>query len=525
MKFFASPLLVLFSVGSVFASGTTLTTPPLNDSSGPVFHERSQIHVSSYEKKEKKGSVLVTTPGKSFNAYGTAGRFLYTGNVPRFSREALELTVSKTALTLRAKGWVSESLMAGYRFQQLYRWKKIYDAFQEPAMSFVKMKDPQALFDRTKDKGLKNWLTIALQYMTNSLALTGVEVYSSGEESATDYKQSLLTAMLRIALSSSSVEIGDGLKLYSDLVSSADARAADASESKELFVKNLGSQFTESHERDGYLGFLTYVYPIAGSTKGAFNLPSEGQIRFGAGGTFMESRPWSDFWDDEFGGLPFMEVVSGVGFHGPITNKSGLDAWYLRRGYVSHGCFRMDASDVMELRALLPTLKGMKGKGVPLSIQSWPDVTDVNGDGKLEAIDVGYYEIPTSVDAKSVNAFLLPNAQKKYWKEHFSYLDGTFINPANGERNSFDLASGTFHNIPKYELAKGRLVKNGYYPEVQILTIPPRATSVVQYRDARTGSYNGAYEDTRGKYPMGYFNNLEWKEPIIVTPAASASVE
>ncbi|MCA9488348.1 MAG: L,D-transpeptidase [Myxococcales bacterium] len=68
-------------------------------------------------------------------------------------------------------------------------------------------------------------------------------------------------------------------------------------------------------------------------------------------------RMW---WTDEagqkapvFAGLPFIRLEgpssSGYGIHGPIDHYTDATGGSLRRGYVSHGCMRMEAADVMEV--------------------------------------------------------------------------------------------------------------------------------------------------------------------------------
>lgn len=524
--------------------------------SGPVFFERVAKSVASFTQKGKKkvgnmtdgnlaslgmsvqdgivydssGRVVnksaeynVTTPGSSYNGMAAVGRFLYTGVSPRFGNGELELVVSKVALTLRAKGRVSSEMLDGYKFSLLYRWKVIHDDFQDPVLRFVKMQDAGKIYANLQPGNAKSWLQIAMQYVQNVFDQTGVAVYENETDSVLEYKNKVLTALLRNYLADQTLEICDGLAMFSAL-SSLEARQADASASRLLFMKNLGTSFTADTNKAGYEGFLTFVFPIAGSTKGPFNLPGEQFLKFGANGTFIESREWSDVWNTEFGGMPFMEVVDGVGFHGPITSRDDLDAWYLRRGYVSHGCFRMDASDVQEFRAILPVLKDLKGDGVPMTITSWPDVTDWNNDGVMEAVDVGYYEIPTSATAKTVSTYLLPNAQRRYWSQHFKALDGK-LKTATGEKNSFDLDTGTFHNIPKYEVIGKRLTKNGFHDEVTVHTFPSRLTSVIQYFDTSVKYVGGSYDDVRGKYPAKRYNNLKWTEPAVRVPTPAPATQ
>lgn len=54
-----------------------------------------------------------------------------------------------------------------------------------------------------------------------------------------------------------------------------------------------------------------------------------------------------------FAGLPFIRWWGNYGFHGPVTDYNEPDGGNLKRGYVSHGCFRMEAADILELYARL----------------------------------------------------------------------------------------------------------------------------------------------------------------------------
>lgn len=68
-----------------------------------------------------------------------------------------------------------------------------------------------------------------------------------------------------------------------------------------------------------------------------------------------------------FAGLPFLRLEGaptlGYAIHGPIDSYTTTSGGRLRRGYVSHGCLRMESADVLELAARL------KGKKVPVRIQ------------------------------------------------------------------------------------------------------------------------------------------------------------
>jgi hypothetical protein len=82
-------------------------------------------------------------------------------------------------------------------------------------------------------------------------------------------------------------------------------------------------------------------------------------------------RMW---WTDEqgkqipvFAGLPFIRLegppTTGYALHGPIDSYTQANGGKLRRGYVSHGCIRMEAADVVELYALI------QGKKTPVRVQ------------------------------------------------------------------------------------------------------------------------------------------------------------
>ncbi len=50
-----------------------------------------------------------------------------------------------------------------------------------------------------------------------------------------------------------------------------------------------------------------------------------------------------------FAGLPFLSWYGNYGIHGPIDGYREANGGHLRRGYVSHGCVRMEAADLLEV--------------------------------------------------------------------------------------------------------------------------------------------------------------------------------
>jgi hypothetical protein len=101
-------------------------------------------------------------------------------------------------------------------------------------------------------------------------------------------------------------------------------------------------------------------------------------------------NPCTIWWHDKdsgkdlpvFAGLPFMSFYGPYGIHGPITGYTEPSGGQLKRGYVSHGCVRMEAADVAEVwgrirtTAVVPvhlqkaTERAADGSGVELP-QRW----------------------------------------------------------------------------------------------------------------------------------------------------------
>ncbi len=69
-----------------------------------------------------------------------------------------------------------------------------------------------------------------------------------------------------------------------------------------------------------------------------------------------------------FAGLPFLSFYGNYAIHGPIDNYRAPNGGTLRRGYVSHGCFRMEAADILEVYA---RIKGLAR--VPVHLQREPE--------------------------------------------------------------------------------------------------------------------------------------------------------
>jgi len=479
-----------FLTSCVLSVGTSLLT----GSAAPILNT-SQAEMTDPFAHQR------TDTSKRKNA--TVGRYLYLGNAPRFAPENIELYVSKMGLTLRVKAFVPESMPSEYLGMLLVRWKKIHDAFQSPTMSFEAMKSAAELTSNARAVGEKAWIQIATQYMSNTLDDQGMDVFAKSL-TREDYRDVILTATLRGYLNEPTATIESGLALHTQV--GADP-ARFRSRSEQLFNQNLGDIYTRVRGTIGTIGYLTFVYPIAATEKGPFDQPREGIRRIGYDGS-VEARWWSDKWQDEFGGFPFLLLnEAGVAFHGPITNQTSSDVWFLRRGFVSHGCHRMDASDIIELRNILPeefmSLVNRR-KGIKTVVTNWPDVTDWNLDGRMEALDVGYYDIPMAVyparrqtAEQAAAPWMLPSAQTTWWKSHYVRYDKKL--PSN---NRFDLSTGMFYGIPKYNSSGENLLKEGTI-DAPIHTFTPRKGAIIQYRESGVRLYG--HDDGGGRFPPSYF--------------------
>jgi hypothetical protein len=69
-----------------------------------------------------------------------------------------------------------------------------------------------------------------------------------------------------------------------------------------------------------------------------------------------------------FAGLPFMPFYGGYAVHGPIDNFRATNGGNLRRGFVSHGCVRMEAADVLEIWARIHSVAS-----TPVHLQRDPE--------------------------------------------------------------------------------------------------------------------------------------------------------
>lgn len=92
-----------------------------------------------------------------------------------------------------------------------------------------------------------------------------------------------------------------------------------------------------------------------------------------------------------FAGLPFLSFHGNYGIHGPIDDYRSPDGGDLRRGYVSHGCFRMESEDIREVYA---RIKGVPE--VPVYLHREPERT---ADGRRVDVDEAWIGSECADDA------------------------------------------------------------------------------------------------------------------------------
>lgn len=111
-------------------------------------------------------------------------------------------------------------------------------------------------------------------------------------------------------------------------------------------------------------------------------------------------QPCKTWWTDPetgakspvFAGLPFLSWSGNFAIHGPIDNFRAANGGSLRRGYVSHGCFRMEAADVLEVYA---RIKGVAS--VPVHVQR---EAERRADGSRVDLDARWIGASCDADAE-----------------------------------------------------------------------------------------------------------------------------
>jgi len=106
-----------------------------------------------------------------------------------------------------------------------------------------------------------------------------------------------------------------------------------------------------------------------------------------------------------FAGLPFLSWSGNYAIHGPVDNYRAANGGNLRRGYVSHGCIRMEAADVLELYA---RVRGVAR--VPVHVQREPERLADGTRVDVPAADRWFgSECDADADCGFVGGFCQPN--------------------------------------------------------------------------------------------------------------------
>jgi hypothetical protein len=129
-----------------------------------------------------------------------------------------------------------------------------------------------------------------------------------------------------------------------------------------VFPAGVGQIDTD--EASSTFGDTLSAYPVVATGKTTFTLRAR------------DIQPCKTWWTDPetgekspvFAGLPFMPFFGGYALHGPIDNFRAPNGGTLRRGFVSHGCIRMEAADVLELYA---RIRGVAS--IPVRIEREPE--------------------------------------------------------------------------------------------------------------------------------------------------------
>lgn len=459
---------MLHALALAFGIFTCLSFVP----KGPMPHER------------------VDTPKKP-NA--NSGRYIYLGDVPKFEGEEIEIIISKMALTTRVTAHVSQSRLDNYARQLYLRWKNLDEALEDSSLSLHPLVRISELA-KNKSPNVEAWARVAELYSQHILENGESEIYLK-KRNAKNYVSDAEEELYEKTISEAYFKYLFDTSASSELVLN-DTKILDQYLSKEnserLFLKHLGHLFTKDNSKKGFIGYLTFVYPIAATTAGPFDQPKESIYDLKTAES-MEARWWSDKWQDEFGGFPFLLLEwSGVAFHGPISNYSPLDVWFLRRDYVSHGCHRMDSSDVIEFRTLMPADLKKAAEKIKVTVLNHFDVVDWNKDGNLEVIDVKYYNVPSSVSSKlEAETYSIERQEREFFRSN-RYARKFY------ERSTHSIVGAT-----KYKEVRGKLVVEGTHGPLPIDSFTYRPNRVIQYTEE--GARPLGYDDRAGKYPPRYF--------------------
>jgi hypothetical protein len=125
-------------------------------------------------------------------------------------------------------------------------------------------------------------------------------------------------------------------------------------------VYPIGPGAINSHQGELTSGRSLTMYPLLATKRKSFTIKT------------ALVNPCKIWWTDPetgkrspvFAGMPFIPWYGSYGLHGPITGFTAANGGQLQRGYVSHGCVRMESADVLELWAHIKHLRE-----VPITVE------------------------------------------------------------------------------------------------------------------------------------------------------------
>jgi hypothetical protein len=120
---------------------------------------------------------------------------------------------------------------------------------------------------------------------------------------------------------------------------------------------------------DTEAGSLTYgeslsYWPVKAYKTGSFTIKPSTSTAC----KFWWTDPETGAKSPVFAGLPFMSWSGSYAIHGPIDNFTAPNGGNLRRGFVSHGCVRLEAADILEVYARVHG-----AASVPVHVQREPE--------------------------------------------------------------------------------------------------------------------------------------------------------
>jgi hypothetical protein len=126
----------------------------------------------------------------------------------------------------------------------------------------------------------------------------------------------------------------------------------------------IGPGQIETDETDPSFGESKSYYPViaTGGHDFALNPSTANACRT------MWTDPDTGEQSPVFAGLPFIPFYGAYAIHGPIDGYRAANGGSLRRGFVSHGCVRLEAADITEIYARTKTLTH-----VPVHLQREPE--------------------------------------------------------------------------------------------------------------------------------------------------------